>query len=605
MVRNKCNCTFIYLVITFLTFLNGEIQFAEKIDQFRYPKFSDNGFIEWVLEGNSGNYDQSDISIENLELRIYSGDQSTRSLSRITGDNCIFHSDTEIAKSNDSIIINGSGFELSGFNWAYDLTNEIISVNSNASVRFSQNIDSVFSGEKQKGETKISSDSMRLVIEPTGYLFTFEGNCTLTSSSITLNCELLELELLNNSNRINFSVPTGELSGMKSIKGNGNVQFTSSEQLIQSEKFIILPQENSANFIGNAFIKDKQITLKGDLIDLKQSEIGILSKDNNLSSFSNSFKEDNSQNLEHSITSIESKNISLLKQEGTYEYYFDKDVYFTSELYKINAEWLHLITEEKLNINTAKIYQNIVFTEAKDNVVVKHSDYQISGGILKYKPLENHLMITEDATYISDFAKLKSKHLIIENDELFASSDQDFVEVTLPSTVDFNFEFHEFSDSSNDSVNSKTIVYSNDFKIISYNDSYNCIFDGFVNLKNRDFILNSDDLNMIWEPIISENSNTNEYEINKIIANGSVKIEQKNYFSSANSIEILANDNLFLLIGDAHFKDTNGSIWGEKIEFDRELRQTKVIGSKEGERARIQFDIFGLSEEKLVDSPKE
>ena len=42
----------------------GEIQISESVTQFRYPKFSDNGFIEWVLEGNSGNYKQSDISIE-------------------------------------------------------------------------------------------------------------------------------------------------------------------------------------------------------------------------------------------------------------------------------------------------------------------------------------------------------------------------------------------------------------------------------------------------------------------------------------------------------------------------------------------------------------
>ena len=78
-------------------------------------------------------------------------------------------------------------------------------MNSDATVRFSQNIDSIFSGVEQEGETTIKSDQMRLIIEPTRYLFTFEGNCTLSSDSITLNSELLELELLNNSNRINFT----------------------------------------------------------------------------------------------------------------------------------------------------------------------------------------------------------------------------------------------------------------------------------------------------------------------------------------------------------------------------------------------------------------
>ena len=76
MERMKRICPLFILAIGFLTFLYGEIQISEKVTQFRYPKFSENGFIEWVLEGNSGTYDQSEISIDELNLRIYSGDQT-------------------------------------------------------------------------------------------------------------------------------------------------------------------------------------------------------------------------------------------------------------------------------------------------------------------------------------------------------------------------------------------------------------------------------------------------------------------------------------------------------------------------------------------------
>ena len=115
-------CTFCFLVFGLLTYLVGEIQISESVTQFRYPKFSENGFIEWVLEGNSGTYSESNISIEALRLRIYSGDQSARSLSNITGDNCTFDSDTQVATSDDSISIKGSGFDLLGNQWTYDLS---------------------------------------------------------------------------------------------------------------------------------------------------------------------------------------------------------------------------------------------------------------------------------------------------------------------------------------------------------------------------------------------------------------------------------------------------------------------------------------------------
>ena len=114
------------------------------------------------------------------------------------------------------------------------------------------------------------------------------------------------------------------------------------EQLIQSEEFSIEPKENKAVFSGNALVKYNQIILKGDLIDLKQYEVEVLSLDNNLSSFSIQKLDDQVSNYDQSSIFIQSKNIALLKQTDTYEYYFEKDVFFISELYKINAEWLYL-----------------------------------------------------------------------------------------------------------------------------------------------------------------------------------------------------------------------------------------------------------------------
>ena len=82
-------------------------------------------------------------------------------------------------------------------------------------------------------------------------------------------------------------------------------------------------------------------------------------------------------------------------------------------------------------------------------------------------------------------------------------------------------------------------------------------------------------------------------------------MEETNYYASANHVEILPDEKLFHFRDNAHFKDSNGSIWGDHISFDRQMKQTKVSGSKDGERARIQFDIFGTEEENLEESEKE
>ena len=597
-------CILFFSAIIFLTFLCGEIQISESVTQFRYPKFSDNGFIEWVLEGNSGNYKQSDISIEGLKLRIYSGDQLARSLSNITGDNCIFNSDTQIASSDNSILINGSGFNLSGNKWTYNLSKEIISLNSDAFVSFSQNIDSIFSGIEQGGETTITSNQMQLIIEPNRYLFSFEGDCTLSSESFILKTDLLEIELLNSSNKISFSMPTGELSGMKSIKGEGDVQFIGMGQYIQSNIFVIKPPENSAIFEGNALIQYNQIALKGDSIDLKQNQVEILSFNNNLSSFSNSNFDTVNSSMDLSSTFIQSSKITLLKHQDAYEYIFNQNVFFVSDLYRINADRLFLKTKEILNHNSSEILQDITLTEANGNVMVKNQDYLISGQYLRFLPLENQLELMDEVTYISDFAKLKSERLFLENDTLLASSSDKLLEVVLPNTPDLNFEFNETSNLTELASSNDTIIRANNLKINIQELIYDCVFKGTVKLVRNDFSLLSDLLNMKWIPINSDMTENTEHKMDTMIADGSVKMEQMHYYASANHAEILPDEKMFRLLGDAHFEDINGSIWGECIEFDRKLKQTKVIGSEYGGRARIQFDLFE-TEENLEESQKE
>ena len=598
-------CTLFLSAIIFLTFLYGEIQISESVTQFRYPKFSNNGFIEWVLEGNSGNYEDSDISIKGLNLRIYSGDRLARSLSKITGDNCIFNSDSQIASSNDDILIEGSGFNLSGYQWTYDLSKEIISLNSNAFVRFSQNIDSIFSGVEQKGETTINSERMRLIIEPNRYLFSFEGNCTLSSDSFILKTEFLEIELLNNSNKITFSMPTGELSGMKSIEGHGDVSFYGMGQFIKSNNFVIKPPESSAIFEGDSLIKYDQIVLKGDLIDWKQNQVDILSFNNNLSSFSNSNTGAANVRQDLSSTIIQSSMISLLKQKDACEYVFNKNVFFVSEFYRINADRLFLITKEMPNDYSSEIFQGITLTEAFGNVMFKHEDYLASGQYLKYLPIEKQLIMNDEVIYISDFARLKADQLKLENQILLASSSRDSIEVALPNTPHLNFEINESLNSNDTSSDNDTIVLAGDLKMNIDDLNYDCVFNREVRLVNNDFSILSDLLTMKWTRLDTPMEDSSKYKMNKIMADGSVKIEQTNYYASATHAEILPDEKILQLFGDAHFRDINGSIWGDSIEFDRKSKQTKIIGSGDGKRARIQFDIFQAQEENLEEQQKE
>ena len=295
----------------------------------------------------------------------------------------------------------------------------------------------------------------------------------------------------------------------------------------------------------------------------------------------------------------------FIKQEDAYEYIFNENVFFVSEFYRINADRLFLKTKEIPNNNSSEILQDITVTEANGNVIVKHQDYLISGQYLKFLPEEYQLQLKDEVTYISDFAKLKSERLILENDTLLASSSDELLEVVLPNTPDLDFEFNEPSISTEFVSKQDTIVYANDLKINIHDLIYDCVFSGTVKLIKNDFSLLSDFLTIKWMPVDTGMTENTEYKMDTMMADGSVKLEQMDYYASANHAEILPDEKMFHLFGNAHFKDINGSIWGDRIEFDRKLKQTKVIGSENGERARIQFDLFGTEEENLEESQKE
>ena len=59
---------------------------------------------------------------------------------------------------------------------------------------------------------------------------------------------------------------------------------------------------------------------------------------------------------------------------------------------------------------------------------------------------------------------------------------------------------------------------------------------------------------------------------------------------------------LFGTDGGARFEDANGTVIGERIDYDRRLKQTVVSGKSGSSRARIQFDLPSQSEDSLEEN---
>ena len=89
-----------------------------------------------------------------------------------------------------------------------------------------------------------------------------------------------------------------------------------------------------------------------------------------------------------------------MKQEGAYEYRFNQNVFFVSDLYRINADHPSKLKKCQI-IMHQKLLQDITLTEANGNIIVKHQDYLISGQYLKFLPLENQLELKDEVLILA------------------------------------------------------------------------------------------------------------------------------------------------------------------------------------------------------------
>jgi hypothetical protein len=93
----------ILIAIKLLSFsLWAKIEISESVKDFRYPRFSENGFIEWVLRGQSGTYDESLIEVDAFNLRLYSTDAETAVMCEVFSDHAILDTEAGVSYSNKS-----------------------------------------------------------------------------------------------------------------------------------------------------------------------------------------------------------------------------------------------------------------------------------------------------------------------------------------------------------------------------------------------------------------------------------------------------------------------------------------------------------------------
>ncbi|MAH25637.1 MAG: hypothetical protein CMI19_01580 [Opitutae bacterium] len=582
----------------------ARIEISESANQFRFPNFSPNGYIEWVLEGQSGLLVDQELNIEALLVRIYASDRDNRQLGTVRSDSCQYDTESSFARSKASIQIEGSGFNLSGRDWAYDLKTKTIDIAHDSGVHFSESVDRMFSEFASEGEslgTQIKSDSLHLVIEPNSYRFRFMGGVQLTSGSIVLHSDLLEIDLLNASSQIEFSIPSGELSGIHRVEASGLVQFNSPEYDVSSSRVHLNPKQNHAFFDGAAVIQMPQAQLRGDRIELDRRKIFLQCFENRLASFSlNGAVLDSFDGMDPLFSDrefyIQSEQIYFERANNRYTYHFENRVFFQSQSYRIYSDRLKAETNSMPNVDEKSIFQELLFAHADGSVRLKAEAFNIQSQSLNYLPKENCLKASESVYYESEFAELSADELVVKNDMVHASSRQDLVSVSLPKALDFGFNLNNVPNQPKYNEDEGIQIQSEIFYLDRDGSLIHSHFKHAVRAQQYSAKLIAEELELVWREDIHRKvePNRERFVIQTAFASGSVDMTQGDFFASADQLSIFPEEERILLYGEggkAQLKDSQGTVFGERIDYNRRLKQSVVSGKGGASRARIQFEL--------------
>ena len=254
------------------------------IKNFRLPRFGDNGYTQWMLQGEQGIYDRDEqVSVKQMAMRIYSGDKRMAlELSMDSPEGTLLLPENR-GYSDSPIEITGANFKISGIGWEWSGDTKEIIVKQDAVAKFTQGIAGAFGdiGEANTdgdlSETEIHSDHLVLRTTEEEYYFEFTGSVHAVSDQMDLKSETLIAlaDVPEGRDGSGARVAPGKLDSISQIIARDDVTIIQSGKTIKANEAEFFPREQLANLSGGGSVTMKKVYLSGETIRSQSGEIEI------------------------------------------------------------------------------------------------------------------------------------------------------------------------------------------------------------------------------------------------------------------------------------------------------------------------------------------
>jgi lipopolysaccharide export system protein LptA len=261
--------------------LCGQMTPNAPIQNFRLPRFADNGYTQWVLQGERGIYDSPEqVRVEGMAMRVYSGDERMALELSMNSPEATLRLQENRGYSDSAIEIVGANFKITGVGWEWTGETKEIIVEKDTVVTFTQGIAGAFADAGDSAEasqTEIRSERLLLRTTEEAYYFEFTGGVHALSETMDLRSEQLTA-LADAPEARESGLPTaalGELDSIRRIVAREQVVIVQAGKTVKAEEAEFFPREQRANLSGAASVETKGAYLSGQTIRSQSGEIVI------------------------------------------------------------------------------------------------------------------------------------------------------------------------------------------------------------------------------------------------------------------------------------------------------------------------------------------
>ncbi len=262
--------------------LLGQMTPNAPVKNFRFPRFGENGYTQWVLQGGQGIYDSEEqIRVEDMALRVYSGDERMALEMTLDSSEATLRLKENRAYSDSSIVIVGENFKISGVGWTWNGETKEITIRYDTVVEFTQAISGTLAEAKpEAGAPKLTEIySQQLVLRTTedSYRFEFIDNVHAVSGDMDLRSNGLVALADSPKGRKEDKVPVApeKLDSVRQITARGDVVIQQAGRLVRAGEAEFFPREKLVNLSGTPQIEVSGAYLSGDSIRSREGEIVI------------------------------------------------------------------------------------------------------------------------------------------------------------------------------------------------------------------------------------------------------------------------------------------------------------------------------------------